>query len=224
MKRTQRYLSLILLTAFAANASHNHSAKRKKTKIDTPLLCAIDGITGIMDANTFKDCYNTWNFVHGLQFDAKHATFKGKLVALKDLVIFEFKSKKTNLDINSSEWKEFLESKKQIIDLFIKNTIEKKRSVESSSAKESTKKIVDLWLSTQKDTHATSSLLKNWGTPQEETALYEASAEQLFRFMSDLRHFLEDFMYSCPKARADFESYLHNKEDRESFEKFFTND
>ncbi len=222
MKRTQRYFSLILLTVFAIQADSHHT-KRQKAKIETPLLHAIDGIAGIMDASTFKDCYNTWNFVHGLQFEAQHIFFAGKLVSLKDLVIFEFKTKKTHPDKNAPEWKEFLEAKRQFVDLFKKETLDKKKSVESSSARESTKKIVDLWLSTQKDAHATTSLLKNWGTPQEQTALYEASAEELFRFMNDLRHFLEDFMYSCPKARADFESYLQNKEEREAFEKFFSN-
>ncbi len=231
MKMIQRYFSLILLTpcvtqAAAAQAVKQvgtHAAKaahhRTKTLIVTPLLKLIDGIPGIMDASTFKDCYNTWSFIKTLQSKAQHFKFQGALVSLQDLVKFEVKHK--NIDKESAEWKEFLDVKKQFVDLFKQETIEKKKSVESSSAKEATKKIVDLWLTTQPDNQSTTSLLKNWGTPEEETALYNASAMELYKFMNDLCHFLEDFMYSCPKARADFESYLKDEKERAAFEKFF---
>lgn len=212
MSYTKRYFSLILLTVFAAQAD---SHKRKKSKIDTPVIQAIDG-TGLMDAATFDDCYKTWGFIHGIQFKPQKISFQGKLVALKDLVIFEVKNK--NIDKQSSLWQEFLVAKKQFIEWFTEETLKKKQSVESSSASEATKKIVDFWLEKQ---GITNSLLKNWGTPQEETSLYEATARELFSFLDDLRHFMEDFMYSCPKARADFERYLKNEDERKAFAKFF---
>lgn len=219
MNRIQRFFSLILLSVFA---THMH-AKHIVSKIDSPLVHAIDGIPGIMDAATIKDCYDTWTFIHSVQYKTEHGImFQGKAACLKDLVIFEIKANKAGMDHSSPEWKDFEAAKTAFVTYFRKETIEKKGKVENSSAREQTKKIVDLWLSNQKDSHATTSLLKNWGTPQEETALFEASAEQLFRFMNDLCHFLQDFMYSCPKARADFEKYL-TPQDREAFEKFFTN-
>lgn len=219
MNRIQRFFSIILLSTFALQVHAKHIV----SKIDTPLIHAIDGIPGIMDAATIKDCYDTWQFIHNAQYkNDLGVIFAGKPACLKDLVIFEIKAKKAGMDQNNPEWLDFERAKKDLVTLFRKETIEKKGKVENSSAREQTKKIVDFWLSKQTDSHTTTSLLKNWGTPQEETALFEASAEQLFRFMNDLCHFLQDFMYSCPKARADFEKHL-TPQDRETFEKFFTN-
>ncbi len=219
MNQMQRFFSLILLSVFATPL---HAHKHMVSKIESPLIAAIDGIPGIMDAATIKDCIDTFTFIRGIQYKTGHGIFfQEKSASLKDLVLFEIKATKAGMDHGAPEWKEFETIKKEFVTLFRKETIEKKSKVESSVARDQTKKLVDFWLSTQKDSHATTSLLKNWGTAEEESALFNASAEQLFRFMNDLCHFLQDFIFSCSKASAQYEDHL-TPQGREEFKKFFT--
>lgn len=48
------------------------------------------------------------------------------------------------------------------------------------------------------------SLILNWGTVDERKLLQEASAQEFRQFCLDLKNFLHDLMYNCPKGRDHF--------------------
>jgi hypothetical protein len=49
-------------------------------------------------------------------------------------------------------------------------------------------------------------VLLDWGTPNEKELFRKISAHDLGQFCIDLKNFLYDLMYSCPKAREQFKN------------------
>ncbi len=223
--------SLIMLTGMVAGALYANgevtkssegpkatAAPRHFTIFSGKLLSMVDGIPGFMDATSFDKCYGVWQMLHKLQHKAEKFELDGKKVALKDLVLFERQLQTDNVPASDSRWAAFnktLFAMKDALSVFTEPLL---IQASSSIVKATNQKLMAEWIKDQKLEHT---LLTKWGEPDQKETLYKTSALDFNKFCNDLKHFLFDIMYNCPKARQQFKELCIKKEHWEQFDKAF---
>ena len=206
---------LLLLTSFSFISLHG----RDKVHLNDPLLQLVDGMPGAMDAASFKKCFDSWGIINSVQYKDQYALL-GKQTTFKDIVMKEYAFTKKGIAKDDAQYKALLATLAIIKKQFKTKMAALLTQAESETTKETNKKLVNLWL---KNHNKKDSILSSWGESNQDEILDKANAQKFFVFLNDLKHFLEDLMYSCKKARKSFKEQCLKESDYNAFEKFFTN-
>jgi hypothetical protein len=209
---------LILFSACLLNTEITFSKAHTPTKFAGHFLEIIDGVPAFMDALALKKCYDTWQTINSLQRIAHTYTLDGKAVSLLNLVHLEMEYTKKNIEKTDSCWTKLNEVLIQMKDGFAKFTEPLLKQAENAIVKQTNKKLIDEWI---KDQKKPDSLLTKWGEADEKSALYATDSHGFFTFCSDLKNFLYDMMFNCPKARKLFKEACLEKSGWDNFDKAF---
>ncbi|MCF7900507.1 hypothetical protein K9K77_03285 [Candidatus Babeliales bacterium] len=202
---------------------HPHH-RRKFIKLTHWAIRLVDGIPGAIDENALLDSLQTRNFINKLLKgtpDAKTKTYikdytlDGKKVSLNDLVKIEQEAIKQNPNnpALSDEFKACLSKMKLDFKIFTKPLLDN-----AEEARETNMKLIKQWAHLA---GRLKSLLLHWGAIDEDATLKAASAEEFHDFCVDLKEFLHDLMYSCPKAREFFKKAFLPEHEWAKFDKAF---
>lgn len=220
MKKIFFPLLLLLSIGTTVQGKHNH------VQLTHPALRLIDGFTPGMDADSIVDCLQVRNLINTLQYGEPHfetRTFvkkynlSDKKVSLNDLVKLETEFIEKNLSHNDVLYKQLLDCLALMKDEFI--TFTKPLLGQAELKRNATMKLIHEWCE-KKDRH--DSLLLSWGTVDEERTLREASTREFHQFTIDLRDFLQDLMYSCPKGRNKYKKEHLDPNKWDKFDKSFS--
>ena len=226
MKRTP-FFSITLLFSFfcfqslSADQTLLKVHRRKFIKLTHWAIDLVDGIPGALDENAMLDSLKTRNYINKLLRgtpDPKTKTFKkdytldGKGVSLDDMVKLEEEAFKKGEQL-SEAYKECLAKMKHDFKVFTKPLLD-----DAEEAKETNMKLIKEWT---KLAGREESLLLHWGKIDEEATLKAASAKEFRKFCVDLKEFLHDLMYSCPKARMQFKKAFLPEDEWDKFDKAF---
>jgi hypothetical protein len=198
--------------------------RRKFIKLHHWAITLVDGIPGAIDENAILDSLKTRNFINKMLKgtpDAKTKTYlkdyelDGKKVSLNDLVKIEEEAVKRSPQnpAHTEAFKECLAAVKLDFKLFTKPLLE-----EAEEAKDINMKLVKEWAKTA---GREESMLLHWGAVDEEATLKATSAKEFHAFAVDLKEFLHDLMYSCPKAREQFKKAFLPENEWTNFDKAF---
>lgn len=222
------YLSLLLLTVSGAFLQ-SLCAKPPKhvfTRLDTELLGkrlveVIDGIRPGMNQDSVLDILQVRNKLNELLYGKANAatrTFSknyfvnGQGVAVNDLAKLEAEG----LDTTSPFWSEFdyaLTGYKKELKDFTSTLLE-----QAKGSAERQLLLIKEWC---KKTGRVNSILLHWGSVDEEATLRAANAQQFRQFCIDLKDFLYDLMWNCPKARELFKRDYLPQHEWEKFDASF---
>lgn len=205
---------------------------REHIKITHKSVAVLDG-SMLLNELTIRDCiyssHHTMELIKG-KYDyttktyTKIYSFNNHLVGLHDLVKFEKQYNEMNLAANDPLRKELNNCLTQMKANFrkIQEPLLEKAS-QSSLQQKTTKELMYEWM---EKAGRQDSLLKYWGSKNQFEPLDNASAEEFYQFCLDLKHFLSDLIFSCPKARERYK-IVFLKSDPEKcahFDKSFSNE
>jgi|GEM_PF-3434648 len=201
---TKQIFSLVLLISFF---QQTQTESHIFVKLTDPVLNAIDGRSPGMNGDSLIDCLQVRGLINELLYgkpDQKTKTFKkvynfnNQLVSLEDLVKFEADN---NLTPNHPLYKEFRDCLKAMRETFVNFT--KPLLGEAEIARQTNMHLIEEW---SKKANRENSLLLHWGKVDEKETLEKACAKEFYLFCIDLKSFLHDLMFNCPKARELFKS------------------
>lgn len=232
MKRITFFSLLLLLSPFVCESIHAKDGsqnlvkvhRRKFIKLHHWAINLVDGIPGAIDENAILDSLKTRNYINKMLKgtpDAKTKTYlkdyelDGKKVALNDLVKLEEEAIKRSphSPAHSESFKECLAKIKLDFKIFTQPLLE-----EAEEARDINMKLIKEWA---KIAGREESMLLHWGAVDEEATLKAASAKEFHDFSVDLKEFLHDLMYSCPKARTQFKKAFLPENEWDKFDKAF---
>lgn len=220
------FFALALLSSVSALNAHEDHNRRQFIKITHHLLQRVDGWAGLMDAGGIQQCMQVRQFANEIisgKYDKatkshiKHYTLFGNNVSLNDLVALEREFLENNIPADDARWHEFNLCLAQIKKDF--RAFNEPLLQQASSAKETNLQLIHEWCikAGRED-----SILLNWGKGNEFELLLHASAAEFRQFCIDLKNFLHDLMYSCPKARTLYkEKCIKDKNRWADFDKAF---
>lgn len=155
----------------------------------------------------------------------KRHSYKGDPITLLDLIkIFEDLEAR-GVSHNDPAYQEASQCLSNMIEKIILES-EKMLGDHSEFLKKSIITIIHNWAHTR-GRH--DSLLLNWGKANEKELFRQISANDLAQFCIDLKNFLYDLMFSCPKARNQYKNIIYSEktcgdkfeEKRAAFDRFF---
>lgn len=188
----------------------------------------VDGITGLLDAEAIRDTLDVRriinNIIHGVKNKAtglyeKEYDLAGwpEKIALNDIIKLYIQYTKEGITSNDPRMialnEPLVAMKKNFYALTkpLLNTAAQAIKVNMRLIKEWTTKA-----------GRTNSILTQWGTLDEERALWESNPMEFKQFIVDLQNFLKDLMFSCPKARKKYaEHYIKDPIKQQEFEDIF---
>jgi len=180
---------------------------RHHIKIEHKSIEILDG-SMLLDEQTIRDClysgHHTTELIKG-KYDAQTKTYTkyyrlaDRYVGLYDLVELEKHYNECNIAENNPLRKELNACLLEMKEAFkkIQEPLLEKAS-KSSMQQKTSFELMNEWM---KKAGREDSLLKYWGSKNQFEPLYQATATEFYQFCLDLKHFLEDLIYSCPKAR-----------------------
>lgn len=193
----------LLFIQNVAEAKYHH----KFVKIEHGALQFVDGKYPGVNGDSCIDCLQVRALINKVlrgkrdNSDKKSQTFikiydfKDKKVALDDLVEMELEG----MNRSHPDWEDFHRALTEMKDDFLEFT--EPLLGEAKMTQEFNLLFIQEW-TTKADRK--DSLLLNWGQLNEREELYKASASTFRTFCIDLRSFLHDLMYSCPKGRERY--------------------
>jgi hypothetical protein len=199
---TKQIFSLVLLISFFQKT---HTENHVFITLEHWAIPAIDGRSPGMNGDSLIDCLQVRGLINELihgKPDQKTRTFKkvysfnNQLVSLEDLVKFEADN---NLTSNHILYEEFRECLKAMRETFVDFT--KPLLGEAEVARQTNMHLIEEWCN---KSNRQDSLLLHWGKVDEKDTLEKACAKEFYSFCVDLKNFLHDLMYNCPKARELF--------------------
>jgi len=225
MKNIRLFVLLYSVLLIYPTITITKAPKHTFIKLEHPALHIIDGETPGMNSNSVLDCLKVRNVVntllHGEADKATHTYQKkynvnSQLVALNDLVRLEETYNTKNMTFDPTLRQEFnlvLNKMKQEFMNFTRPLLG-----QAAAARRTNLHLIQEWCAKTNRPH---SLLLNWGAIEEEAALLRASAIEFKQFCNDLKDFLHDLMYSCPKGRQLFKEHHLPHSEWEKFDASF---
>lgn len=206
-----KYFSLALLTLFTLRATSDHDSHGHHFTLVSGTEI-IDGHNPGVNADILVDIFKVRNAINELlQGQKKNGIvtsryqYKGASITLTDLShIFD------NLEAQgvSHTDPDYIEAQ-QCLSAMMDDIIKISDALLAKEAKfiqNIVIKIVHTWAH---KSGRNNSFLLQWGRPDERALFKKLSAHDLRQFCVDLKNFLYDLMFSCPKARQQFkEKYL----------------
>ncbi len=213
-------LTIILLCSFTSNFTQDvaHTAeiktshKRHRTDFKklSNVIAQIDGI--LINAPEILDSLRAINAINEVQYGKMNKETKKRegsyqladqKVTLQDLVKKEHLLLNENTPATDARWTELNTALTAAKDDFTSKlkALRKGDDSESDMAKKMKIKLIDIFI---KDQNLSNSLLANADKSDEKEKMYAASATEFFRFLNDLKHFLEDLIESCTKAHDQY--------------------
>lgn len=205
---------VLLLSLLQKTQTESHTLIKPKYRVAEhltfinlthPALEAVDGRSpGLNDASII-DCLQVRGLINELihgKPDPKTRTFKkgysfnGQLVSLEDLVQLEIDGTMTPHNRLYQDFRNCLQAMRNTFIDFTKPLLG-----EAEIARKTNMHLIEEWC---KKSNRTDSLLLHWGKIDEKEALEKASAQEFYSFCIDLKNFLHDLMFNCPKARELF--------------------
>lgn len=176
-------------------------------------LKLVDGQTPGMNADAIVDCLQVRNAINktlrgqpnpATKTFIKNYKLWGQEVSLNDLIKIETDLTHKGLGFSDKKWQEFFECLNRMKQEFADFT--KPLLGEAELARSTNMHLIKEWC---EKTNKHDTLLLSWGSDDEEALLNAATAQEFKTFLLDLRAFLHDLMYNCPKGREQFkEKYL----------------
>lgn len=192
-------------------------AKHRPTdfRLNNEIIVKIDGKKGFFDARSYQDTLRAIKAIFEIQYGTLNKetgqriglfTFQGNLVAVQQLVIKEHELTLAKTPQSDPVWQELKVTLQAAKDEFTeKMKVVRGRSEDNPIAKSIKHKLIAFYLH---DQNIPNSLMKNADLPHEKAELNAASALEFFRFLNDLKHFLEDLSDSCTEARKQYQEYI----------------
>ncbi len=188
----------------------------------------VDGITGLLDAEAIRDTLDVRriinNIIHGVKNNSTGMFEKTydlvgwpEKVSLNDIVRLYLTYTKENIDLNDPKMIALNEPLSAMKNDFYSLT--KPLLDTAAEAIKVNMRLIKEWTT---KSGRTDSILTQWGTLDEEKALWESNPVQFKQFIMDLQNFLKDLMFSCPKARKKYaEKHIKNPAKQKAFEEIF---
>lgn len=208
--------SIILLLTFALHATDNETHNYKFTHVSGTEM--IDGHFPGVNADTLVDILKVHKALSSLLHGEKKYICNGIHVNLSDLNTIFDNFNTQAIDHNAPDYVAAQDCLKIMIEDFIRFS-DKFLAKEAHFIQKIVIKIIHTWAH---KSGRKNSLLLQWGTVNEKELFRKISAHELKQFCLDLKNFLYDLMFSCPKAREQFkEKYLKTAEKRNAFDHSF---
>ncbi len=181
----------------------------------TDIISKIDGKKGFFDARSYQLTLLAMKAIFEIQYGTLNKetkqrtglyTFQDKIVTLQDLVIKERDLIKTNTPKNNPVFIEFSSLLQKIKDDFNqKMKAVRGRAEDNPIAKNLKHRLIALYMQNQNLPH---SHLQYADTSEEKIRLDAINALDFFRFLNELRYFLEDLTDSCTEGRKLYQEYI----------------
>ncbi len=205
--------------------------QRQHILIQHKSIPTLDGSI-LLDEATIKDClysmhHTTELFKGKYDFETKIYTKKyqlnGQPVGLHDLVKIEQNYAKMNINMEDPQHRALNDCLFQMKEDF--KTIQEpllEKASKSTIQQKTTQELMNEWI---EKAGRQDSLLKHWGSKNQFEPLYKATAAEFYQFCLDLKHFLEDLIFSCPKARERYKLIVLKSDPEKCahFDKAFSN-
>lgn len=199
----------VLLLISSIHYSFSHSGHHHNfIKLEHWAIHLTDGKTPGMDGDACTDCLQARGqinkLIHG-QKDRQTGQYikkyelDGKKVALEDLIKIEAEYGDHIVLKNGQPWKPYYNCLQSMKYDFIE--FSESLMGEANTTRNTTMHLIEEWC---KKSGRHNSLLHNWGTEDERELLLKSSATDFHQLILDLKNFLHDLMYSCPKGRELF--------------------
>lgn len=239
MFKNSSKLSLLLLLSTSTHMMYSisdqdqHTVTKASTNI-TPkkvsfvgtIIVKMDGIPGILDAESISDCFSTIQKIIQLNNGIlDHTTgqhkglfeFEGISYTLKQLVVMEQNLIKNNVPKTDPEYIKFDRILIALKEIFQKEAGPLLEKTKKPAIKSMNAKLITLWI---ERADRSTSILKDFGTIDELAALERANAKEFFLFLNDLKCFLKDLMHSAPKACELYKKECLKPENYQAFDTF----
>lgn len=203
----QLFFSIALLISigklYTKNQEHGHTFVTLKN----PALELTDGKNPGMNGDACIDCLQVRNLINELVLGKKDSATKtyikqydlnGKKVSLHDLVIIE---QSGQLKAGTPEYQAFQACLNEMKEVFVAFT--EPLLGQAELMRNTTIELVKEWCIKSGNPN---SILRSWGSVDEKKLLQDATATQFQQFCLDLKTFLHDLMFNCPKGRELFKS------------------
>lgn len=206
-----KHFSLFLL--LVASYAHCNAETHRHRFTHVAGTEVIDGHTPGVNADVVAKILQIRNAINRLLQDKKY-DYQGTLIALSDLTTIFADLEKNGINHNDESYRaaqhclsDMIEDLIRFTDAFVEN--------EAPFIQKMVSKIIHNWAH-RSGRH--NSLLLQWGAVDEKEVFRKISAEQLGQFCLDLKNFLYDLLFSCPKAREQFkEKYLTEKSSGQNY-------
>lgn len=198
---------LLLISSFNdtfANRKHHHNF----IKLNHWAINLTDGKTPGMNGDACIDCLQTRGQINKLingQKDPKTGGYikkynlDGNKVALADLIEIEAEFSDHIVLKDGQYWKAFYDCLAAMKQDFI--DFSESLLGEAEAMRNTTIHLIQEWC---EKAGRYDSLLHSWGTEDERAILLKSNATEFHQLILDLKNFLHDLMYSCPKGRELF--------------------
>ncbi len=198
----------------------------KKVSFAGTIIVKMDGIPGILDAESIADCFSTvQKIIQLINGILNHATgqhvglfeFEGEFYTLKQIVVMENRLIKNNVAHDHPDYIKFNHILAALKEIFQREAGPLLEKTKKPALKSMNAKLISLWIE-RADRH--NSILKEFGTIEELAALERANAKEFFFFLNDLKRFLTDIMRNAPKACDLYKKECLKPENYQAFDNF----
>ncbi len=237
LKKQYKKLPLLILLSLPfliiTTNTHTNAIQQKTVENLVPqqvsfagtILVKVDGILGILDAESINDCFSTCQKIMHLINGIKDANgnyvgifeYEGKRYTLKDIVVLELNLIKTNVSKDHPEYIKYLTMLSLIKEIFQKEAGPLLEKTKKPAVREMNKSFINIWIT---NANRSNSILKDFGTIDELAALERANAKEFFLFLNDLKCFLKDLMRNAPRACELYKKECLKPEDYGTFDHF----
>ncbi len=204
---------LLVVTGLVHCKNEEAVYRRKFIQLEHWAIHLTDGRTPGVDADAIVDCLQVRNLINKLQRGepekvtktyTKIYDYQGTKVALDDLIAIEDELVAQGASYEDERVVEFQECLSKMKQRFIEFTLPLLGNAEI--ARTTNMHLIKEWCAKKGKSDC---ILLSWGSVDEEALLRKATAKQFRQFCIDLKDFLYDLMYSCPKGRECFkQTYL----------------
>lgn len=220
MKHTFSFLALCFLiqqtitleplpgAVFSGNHERHHTNFRS-----LDFLEKLDGKEGFFDAVAIQDAFKLIHLILEIQYGKYDQitkkrsgiySFENQLITLKDLIIKEQELIKNKIEKTDNRYQTIIKTLHIIKDDFNAKlkALERADKASNAIAQGIQKKLVAFFLEDQKIEDL---ILRN---PEDKLALNNANSVDFFKFLNNLKHFLEDLTKSCTVAHKSYQDLV----------------
>jgi hypothetical protein len=199
----------------------------KPVQLTHPMLKTIDGIRSLMDKDNIYKSILTGQmlriFMDGGNPDnipLKEIEYKGKKYTMRSLLIHTYQGKECSLRdlMHKEEQARTADEKRQLQEKLdeLKSKYEVMLSLILKEARGTKKAMEKLIEESCRKRNRPDSLLINWGQvaegKEQESMQRDVTSHKIFYiFCGDLINFLKDLVFSCPKARKQYEDWKNQQ-------------
>ena len=199
-------LALLLVVNIYAFKDHEGNTHRFTHVTGTEMIDGYNpGVNAdvIVDILKVRDAINC--LIHGKKQGAvvqKKHLYKDTPVTLEDLILIFENLEMRGVDHNNPEY----QAAQDCLDMMIADFMQFSDDFLAKEAQFIQKIIIKIIHSWSHKSGRHNSLLLQWGAVDEKALFKKISAPELGQFCIDLKNFLYDLMFSCPKAREQFKN------------------